>query len=158
MKITNWYPNRPYASIHSKLHSISKLYWQLSRPSQFIQRLQLTPATNSALKSQCHISRGISRRQIKKYSKELHQGSRSKKQIKKDFRESTAPIYGPRKIGPTTGNCLKNPSTTGKKSPNKLTNPNTSTQIPTTGHFKNISTTPPKKHKVPRNLCFRVKK
>lgn len=96
---------------------------------------------------------------IKVIYQEIHQEMHQGRQIKEDFRgECTGPIYGPRKIGPTTGNCLKNPSTTGKKSPNKLINPNTSTQIPTIGHFKNISTTPPKNDKVPRNLCFRVKK
>jgi hypothetical protein len=70
----------------------------------------------------------------------------------------TGPIYGPRKTGPMKGNCLRNPNTTGKKSPNKLMNPNTSTIIPRTGHFMKIRTTPPRKHIVPRNLCFRVKK
>jgi len=72
--------------------------------------------------------------------------------------EDTGPIYGPRKTDPTTGNCLKNPNTTGKKSPNRLINPNTSTMIPRIGHFIKISATPPRKHIVPRNLCFRVKK
>ena len=70
----------------------------------------------------------------------------------------TGPIYGPRRIGPMTGNCLRNPNTTGKKSPKRLMNPNNSTAMPNTGHFRKISTTPPKKHNVPRNLCFRAKK
>ena len=72
--------------------------------------------------------------------------------------KNTGPIYGPRRIGPTTGNCLRNPNTTGKKSPNKFMNPKSSTAIPTTGHFMKINTTPPKKQNVPRSLCFRAKK
>ena len=61
-------------------------------------------------------------------------------------------------MGPIKGNCLKNPKTTGKKSPNRLTKPNNSTEIPNIGHFIKIKTTPPRKHIVPRNLCFRAKK
>jgi hypothetical protein len=70
----------------------------------------------------------------------------------------TGPIMGPRRSGPINGNCLKNPNTTGKKSPNKLMNPNNSTAIPITGYFRKMRTTPPRKHIVPRILCFRAKK
>jgi hypothetical protein len=70
----------------------------------------------------------------------------------------TDPIYGPRNTGPIMGNCLRNPKTTGKKSPKRLINPNTSTDIPINGRFTKINITPPKNNNVPRIFCFLAKK
>jgi len=70
----------------------------------------------------------------------------------------TGPIYRPRNTGPITGNCLRNPNTTGKKSPKRLINPNTSTEIPINGRLKKINITPPKNNNVPRIFCFLAKK
>jgi len=128
---------------------------QLSRSSESVEELiiSLTIPQHNKMKRDSKKKPEKVKRKEKPNAYEINSGERTVEEG-----ADTGPIYGPRKTGPINGNCRENPKTTGKKSPNKLIIPNTSTQIPTIGHFKNIKTTPPRKHIVPRNLCFLAKK
>jgi len=61
-------------------------------------------------------------------------------------------INGIFKIVPIMGSLRANAITIGKKSPNKLTNPNTSTINPTKAHPTTTRNIPTTKHDVPRNF------
>ena len=57
-----------------------------------------------------------------------------------------------------TGICLRKDNITGKKSPNRLRNPNISIKIPKKGYFKKTRRMPPRKHRVPLTLFLLAKK
>lgn len=60
--------------------------------------------------------------------------------------------------GPMTGMFRSRLRMIGKKLPNRFSMPNTSTTMPTTGHFTRTRMMPPRKQKVPRSLAGRLKK